>query len=73
MKSEEIIRDQLCKVGTGPMDVLAEGRYCKCRDISSSWGYHMYGGTMGTLDVTNAAGHVVWSLKQRNYVVISGH
>ena len=24
--------------------------------------YHMYGGTMGTLDVTNAAGEVVWSL-----------
>ena len=24
--------------------------------------YHMYGSTMGTLDVTNAAGEVVWSL-----------
>ena len=24
--------------------------------------YHMYGATMGTLDVTNAAGEVVWSL-----------
>ena len=38
-----------------------------CSDIGLSvstvtFHYHMYGATMGTLDVTNAAGDVVWSL-----------